>query len=597
MSWLSRFHQFFTKDASQSSARLFIGSILVGVVSGLGAILFFTLLGWLSHQVMQLGANYYAPEPAGEMSAFEPVGGAIRWWVLILAPAVGGLISGILVFSLAPEAEGHGTDAVIEAFHHKQGFIRKRVPFIKTIASIITIGTGGSAGREGPIAQIGAGFGSYLATTLHLTNDERRTLMLSGAAGGIGAIFRSPLGGALFAVEVLYKRDFEAKSLIPALMASIVSYSIFSARFGWGLMFDTQHYVFRHPIELLFYALFGLICAGVGIVYIKVFYGLRDRFFHKIPILPHLRPAIGGLLVGLVGAFAPHILASGYGYLQQAMQGELTIQFMLLAMLLKIFVTSFTISSGGSGGVFAPSLFIGGMLGGAFGQVAAQFFPDLISNPTSFVLVGMGAFFAGAAKVPISSMIMVSEMTGGYQLLAPMMLSSSTAYLFNSRVTLYEKQVNRMADSPSHFGDFTIDVLDAMVVEQAFRPALDIPKIKERVHLSDLQYLFADRMESYFPVVDDDDNIVGILALSVARKVLFEEDMGHLVIAQDLMTPAVTVTPAESLRSALKKFLDTKYAQITVVDYQNEKKILGLLSHEDIIQAYNQEVRRRKLTT
>ncbi len=596
MSWLTRFHNYFTKDASQSTGRLFVGSILVGIVSGLGAILFFTLLGWVSHAVLQVAANYYAPEPAGEASAFEPVGGAIRWWILLIAPAIGGLISGILVFTWAPEAEGHGTDAVVEAFHHKQGFIRKRVPFIKTIASIVTIGTGGSAGREGPIAQIGAGFGSYLATTLRLTDDERRTLMLSGAAGGIGAIFRSPLGGALFAVEVLYKRDFEAKSLIPALVSSIVAFSIFSVRFGWGLMFDTPSYVFRHPVELLFYAVFGLVCAIVGIVYIRVFYGLRDHLFHRIPILPHLRPAIGGLLVGVIGVFAPHILASGYGYLQQAMQGELTIHFMLAAMVLKILATSFTISSGGSGGVFAPSLFIGGMLGGAFGQISANLFPDLISNPTSFVLVGMGAFFAGAAKVPISSMIMVSEMTGGYQLLAPMMLSSSTAFLANSRWTLYEKQVNRMADSPSHLGDFTIDVLDTMVVEQAYRPNPDIPRIQKSTPLSDLQPLFAERSESYFPVVDEQDNIVGIISLRNARKVLFEEEMGHLLIAQDLMTPAVTVTPAESMRSALKKFLDSDYGQLIVVDYQDERKILGLISHEDIIQSYNEEIARRKLT-
>jgi len=596
MRWLASITKFFSRDAGQSSGRLFVGSILVGVVAGFGAILFFLLLGWLSHLVMHVGANYFAPEPAGESSVFEPVGGAIRWWILIIAPAIGGVLSGILVFTFAPEAEGHGTDAVIEAFHHKQGIIRRRVPIVKAISSIITIGTGGSAGREGPIAQIGAGFGSYLATMLRLSDDERRTLMLSGAAGGIGAIFRSPLGGALFAIEVLYKRDFEAKALIPALVSSIVAYSIFSVRFGWGLMFDTPHYVFRHPVELLFYALFGLVCAGVGIVYIKVFYGLRDHLFHRIPILPHFRPAIGGLMVGVIGAFAPHILASGYGYLQQAMHGQVTIQFMLLAIVLKMLVTSFTVSSGGSGGVFAPSLFIGGMLGGVFGEMSALLFPDLISNPSSFVLVGMGAFFAGAAKVPISSMIMVSEMTGGYQLLAPMMLSSSTAYLANSKTTLYEKQVNRMADSPSHMGDFTIDVLDTMVVEQAYRPAADIPKVKVGTHLSDLQSLFAERNESYFPVVDNQENIVGILSLRNARKVLFEEEMGHFVIAQDLMTPAVTVTPAESLRSAMKKFLDFDYGQIIVVDYQDEKKIIGLLSHEDIIQSYNQEVIRRKLT-
>ena len=594
MTLLSRIQQLFNKYANHATGRLFIASIIVGIVAGIGAILFFEALNWLSHHVLHLGAHYFAPEPVGEATGHEHVGETIRWWVLLIAPAVGGLISGILVFTWAPEAEGHGTDAMIEAFHHKRGIIRKRVPIIKAISSIITIGTGGSAGREGPIAQIGAGFGSYLASILKLSDDERRTLLLAGASGGIGAIFRSPLGGALFAVEVLYKRDFEAKSLIPALVASIVAYSIFASRFGWGLMFDTPQYVFSHPVELVFYALFGFVCAGVGILYIKIFYGLRDHLFHGLTVPAQLKPAIGGLVVGVFGVFAPFVLASGYGYLQQAMNGELTIQFMLLALVLKIFATSFTISSGGSGGVFAPSLFIGGMLGGAFGQLCVQLFPELISNPTAFVLVGMGAFFAGAAKVPISSMIMVSEMTGGYQLLVPMMLSSSTAYLATSRTTLYEKQVNRMADSPSHLGDFTYDVLDTMVVDQAYHPSRTIPSVRQNTPLSRMQALISERQESYFPVVDSNDSIVGIISLRNARAVLFESGVDNLLIAQDLMTQPVTVTPAESLRSALKKFIDYDYGQIPVVDYRDERKILGLLTHEDVIESYNKEIRKRK---
>jgi len=584
----------FKRYANHTTGRLFLGSIIVGIVAGLGAILFFMLLNATSHVVLHQTAHYFPPEPVGEMSGHEPVAGAMRWWVILLAPMIGGLISGILVFTWAPEAEGHGTDAMIESFHHKRGLIRKRVPILKAISSIITLGTGGSAGREGPIAQIGAGFGSYLATLLKLTDDERRTLLLAGAAGGIGAIFRSPLGGALFAVEVLYKRDFEAKSLIPALISSIVAYSIFASRFGWGLMFETSKYVFHQPVELLFYAILGLVCAGVGFVYIKLFYGLRDHFFSKIRIAPQWRPAIGGLLVGIIGIFAPHILASGYGYLQQAMNGELTLEFMIIAMVLKMFATSFTISSGGSGGVFAPSLFIGGMLGGAFGSLVSQLFPTLISNPTAFVLVGMGAFFAGAAKVPISSMMMVSEMTGGYHLLVPMMLSSSTAYMVMSRVTLYEKQVNRIADSPAHMGDFTIDVLDTMIVEQAYRPEKNIPTLRYNTPLSEMLLLFSERQDNYFPVVDDKNRIIGIISLRTARSILFENEVNHFLIAQDLMTTPVTVTPRESLRSALKKFIDYDYGQIPVVDFRDETRILGLLSHEHVIAAYNREIRVRK---
>ncbi len=559
----------------------------------MGAIAFFSLLNHVSHFFLHQLANYYPPEPSGELSGYHHAGGELRRWVLIFAPVIGGLISGILVFTWAPEAEGHGTDAVIDSFHHKRGSIRKRVPIIKAIASIVTIGSGGSAGREGPIAQIGAGFGSYLGTVLKLSDDEKRILVIAGAAGGIGAIFRSPLGGALFAVEVLYKRDFESKALIPALISSIVAFSIFASRFGWGQLFETPDYQFSNPSELLFYLLLGLFCAYMGLFYIKIFYGMRDHFFHTIKIIPQLRPAIGGLMIGITGFFAPHILASGYGYLQQAMNGNLTIQFMLLAAILKIFATSFTISSGGSGGVFAPSLFIGGMLGGAFGQVAEQLFPSLISNPNAFVLVGMGAFFAGAAKVPISSMIMVSEMTGGYHLLVPMMLSSSAAYVATSRTTLYEKQVPRMADSPAHIGDFTIDVLDTLVVDQAYRSE-KVQILKVDTPLLEFQNIVQEGVDNHYPVVNHNNEIVGIISLRNTRSILFGNDMCDLLIAQDLMGPAVTVTPAESLRSALKKFMDYEYAQIPVVDLRDERRILGMLNHGDVIVAYNKEVMKRK---
>jgi chloride channel protein, CIC family len=596
MASLQKLLKLFNQQANNSTGRLFFASILIGIVSGLGAVLFFKLLGICSHYCFHLPTNYFPPEPMGEVSGFMHGSGPLRWWIILLVPAIGGLISGFIVFKWAPEAEGHGTDAMIEAFHQHKGFIRKRVPFIKSISSIITIGTGGSAGREGPIAQIGAGFGSYLSHVLRLSDEEKRILLLAGAAGGIGAIFRSPLGGALFAVEVLYKRDFEAKALIPALVSSIVAYSVFTSVFGWGMLFDTPTFIFDHPIELLFYGVFGFFCAFMGLVYIKVFYGFRDKFFKPIPIAPHFKPAIGGLMIGVLGVFAPYILASGYGYLQDAMNGNLTIQFMLIAALLKIFATSFTISSGGSGGVFAPSLFIGGMLGGAFGQFFAELFPGAINNPTAFVLVGMGAFFAGAAKVPISSMIMVSEMTGGYQLLVPMMLSSSTAYMALGRTTLYEQQVNRMADSPANMGDFTIDVLDTLDVESAYQPNVSMAVINETAHLVDFQNLVSERKDNHFPVISSNKEIVGIISLKNVRSVLFEAEANDVLIARDLMTNPVTVTRSENLRSALKKFMDSEYGQIPVVDFRDEHKIIGVLGHEDVIEAYNKEVKARKVS-
>jgi CIC family chloride channel protein len=353
---------------------------------------------------------------------------------------------------LAPEAEGHGTDAVIKAFHHLKGRIRRRVPLVKALASAITIGSGGSAGREGPIAQIGAGFGSALAGFLNLKDDERRVMMLAGVAGGIGSIFRAPLGAALFSAEVLYSEpDFEYLALLPGLISAITGYCIYCSYAGWGLLFDVPPIEFHQPRQLPLYALLGIVCGLVGIVYPKVFYGTRDRIFRPLPIPPWTKPAIGALLLGGIALFFPAALGMGYGYIQQAIRGSFGIRFLLLLAAAKVVATSLTISSGGSGGVFGPSLVIGGALGAAYGRAVAEFFPAMAPDPVACTMVGMVGFFAGVAKVPFASVIMVMEMTGSYGLLVPSLLVAAIAYLFMPvSIRLYENQLPSRSDSPVH---------------------------------------------------------------------------------------------------------------------------------------------------
>ena len=240
-------------------------------------------------------------------------------WLLLVPLVLGGIASGILVFGFAPEAEGHGTDAVIKSFHHLLGKIRRRVPVVKAVASAITIGSGGSGGREGPIAQIGAGFGSYLADALKLRPQDRRVMMIAGVAGGIGSIFRAPLGAAFFAAEVLYSEpEFEYKALMPGLISAITGYSIYSSYAGWGYLFNVPHIDFHQPEQLLLYALLGLVCVVVGLIYPTLFYGIRDHFFHRLPVPPMARPAIGAALLGLLAVVFPESLGMGYGYIQQA---------------------------------------------------------------------------------------------------------------------------------------------------------------------------------------------------------------------------------------------------------------------------------------
>jgi CIC family chloride channel protein len=445
--------------------RWILFSLTIGIVAGLGAM----LLQWgidSVNRVTLVGiAGFSAPglpTEGGPLSqAYLP---AYRWWVFLLVPTLGGLVSGVIVYAWAPEAEGHGTDAMIRAFHREGGHIRARVPIAKIVASAVTLGTGGSGGREGPIAQIGSGFGAWLATALRVSDYERRIMVLAGAAGGIGAIFRAPLGGALIVCELLYRNmELEHEAVIPALLTSVVAYTVYSHFNGWAPMFRTSGFTYSDPRSLLIFLLLGVVVAALGWCYVRVFYGMRDHVFARLPLPRPLRPAVGGLLTGLVGLVAPQAIGLGYGWLQMGMLGKLTLTDYLKGSLGKILATAFTISSGGSGGVFGPAVVIGGFAGGAVGTYFSHELPGWNLHIENCILVGMAAFFGGAAKAPIGAILMISEMTAGYGLLAPLMLSTAVAVvLVPKRVSIYEEQVDGSVNSPAHFDRYLTHVLKVL---------------------------------------------------------------------------------------------------------------------------------------
>ena len=568
---------------------LVYGSV-IGALSGLMAGLIFFLLEWTKFFALEYLAGYAMAKPAGEHLVPFAATTPLHLWLLVLLPAIGGLLSGLIVYTWAPEAEGHGTDAFIDAFHNKQGFVRARVPFIKAIASVITLATGGSAGREGPIAQIGSGIGSGLARILKLNIRERRLMLLAGCAGGLGAIFRAPLGGALTSVEVLYREDLETEGVVLCIISSSVSYAIFTGIFGHQPIFAIPSIQFSSALELLLYAVLGLVCVPFGYMYVKTFYGLRDRFFRKLPVRRALIPAFGGLLLGLTALWQPQILSGGYGTIQKALMGELPVALMFALAFLKIAATSFTISSGGSGGVFGPSLFIGAMLGGAVGQLAHAWFPGIVSSPGAFALVGMAAFFAGVAKAPIGALLMVCEMTGGYHLIVPIMFTSVVAILLSQRWSLYEKQVLNKFHSPAHRSDRVINILQELSVKDAHRPDAAVTILPEDMTFGQLRRLITNTRESYFPVVDDRFRLIGILPLPEIRPVIFEESISDLLILRDLVSPPVSVAPDDSLSEALLKFLETGYGRIPIED--NETGVIGMLGLEDLLARYQLELQK-----
>jgi len=567
-------------------------SVLIGIVAGLGAAAFLFSLEWLKYYVLDLLAGYPMDSPAGEHLVYGMRHGVSNNWILLLAPAVGGLISGLLVYTWAPEAEGHGTDAMIDAFHNKQGEIRSRVPYIKSVASVVTLATGGSAGREGPIAQIGAGFGSWLGRLFKLDSREKRILLLAGCAGGLGAIFRAPLGGAITSIEVLYTEDFESEAIIPCVMSSVVAYSIFTFIFGHHPIFATPDLIFNDPRQLLLYAILGLVCVPVGWFYSKSLYGLRDHLFRRIPIKPHFIPAIGGLVVGCVGLLTPRVLSGGYGTIQLALLGKLTISLMAVMVLTKIVATSCTIGSGGSGGVFGPSLFIGAMLGGIVGKLGHQYFPNLVGNPTAFALVGMAAFFAGVAKAPIGALLMVSEMTRGYGLVVPLMFVCAIPVLLAGRWGIYEKQVKNKFASPAHLGDLTINVLQNMQVRDVYNPQKAVTMLPMDMRLKEMKNLMMRTRESFFPVVDEEIRLVGILSFPDLRAILFEEALSELIVVGDLVEKPVAIGLNETLYEALIKFISSGYGQIPIIRDEHPGRLTGMLSLAELMEAYHREMLR-----
>lgn len=609
---LQRVAEFFRAFDFRATTKWLMLSVLVGIVAGLGAILFQFLQQLTVHYTLEQFAGFVPLEAGGEHSVFVHQAGTFSPWLIVAVMTGGGIVSGWLVYTFAPEAEGHGTDAAIDAFHNKRGFVRGRIPFIKTVASAITLGTGGSGGREGPIAQIGAGFGSYLATKLQLPVRDRRVLLAAGMGAGVGAIFRAPLGGALFASEILYRdADMESDVLVPAAISSIVGYSVFTFSQPEGHRFEplfTLPVRFQavSPLELLPMAGLAVVLVLAGILYIKVFYGTH-ALFKRLPGVPHVRPALGAALAGVftIGLFfvlhqdqrVLAALATGYGGLQQALDpsNAIGIHILLAIALAKIVTTSLTIGSGGSGGVFGPSVVIGGCLGAAVGQYFHRLWPELITQPQAYAIIGMAGFFAGCARAPLTTILMIAEMTGGYSLLLPTMWVCTLCFLLCRRWTLYHQQVPSRLESPAHRGDFIVDLLEGMKVADVPFHDGRVIKIAESTSLDDIVHRLAKTQQHYFPVVNGEGQMVGIFSSDDVRSYLYDETIWQLAVARDIMvTNVVSVTPKDDLNTALQRFTMLNLDELPVVDPDNSGKLLGMLRRKETIAVYNRRLMEHK---
>ncbi|HVX98069.1 MAG TPA: chloride channel protein [Polyangia bacterium] len=584
--------------------RTVLHAAIVGLSAGLIGALFFAGLELAQSVLLERLAGYTPLRAHGERLFGEAGLLSLRPWIVMALPAVGALLAG-LVSQLAPETRGGGGDAMIHAFHHQGGVIRRRVIWVKALASILTLGTGGSGGREGPTMLIGGSLGSTVGGLLRVSARERRMLMLAGVAAGMAAVFRTPLGAALLATEVLYRDDFEAEALVPAILASVIAYSVVFSIYGQSTLFArSAHYDFI-PRQLPLYALLAILIAGVAATFERSLH-LVQRVSARLPVKPWARPAFGGLALGVfavplilyVGGWvgspghALGILGGGYGAAQVAITGATWLPigwrgaaFLLFLCGAKLFATSLTIGTGGSAGDFGPSLVLGGLFGGAFGRAAAVLLHDPSIDPGAFALVGMGTFYGGIAHVPISSLIMVSELAGSYDLLVPLMLAEGIAFVALRHRTLYHAQVPSHVEASARQRTPLLDVLATLRAADVARSAGKIAVLSPSASVEDMSRAQGENHEqSTFPVVDASGKVLGIVGSSAITFATTETAAAPLTLAADLMQPAPTVHAGDDLRRVAELFVSSGFRQLHVLD--DAGAIEGVIDESDVTRAY-----------
>ena len=563
---------------------------LVGIIAGLGAVAFYQTLTLATHLFLTDAAGYQVPTAASE-GFLTGSTHFVRPWAIPLIVGLGGLASGALVISLAPEAEGHGTDAAIDAVHRNPRGVRLRAVAVKIVASAITIGSGGSGGREGPTAQISAGFGSYLARALDLSPADGRIAVAAGIGSGIGSIFGAPLGGALLSAEILYRDDIEVEAIIPSMIASIIGYAVSSAFMGFQPLFGfaAPGYQFD-PTQLGWFALIGVVGGFIGLAYSTGFYGLSG-IFSRLALPRFVRPAIGGLLVGLLALAIPQVMGTGYGWVQKSLGEQLLglpLWIVLALPFAKILATSLSIGSGGSGGIFGPGMVIGAFTGAAIWRLLEPVAPGVPTGPAPFVIVAMMATFGSICRAPLAVMLMVAEMTGSLTALAPAMIAVGIATLIVRRAdrTIYTSQLRSRADSPAHRLQRSMPLLGSLAVADFTTP----PRVVlcgEDSAADAVELLDAAGVPGA-PVIDERGAFIGVVSRGTVADAASGQDAPTMV--GRLVDPAAPTTmPDRQLDSALESLLQARMNWIPVLD--KDRQVIGIITTSAVVRGYRTGLR------
>ncbi|MBU0758393.1 MAG: chloride channel protein [Nanoarchaeota archaeon] len=503
---------------------------------------------------------------------------------VILLPALGGLIVGPIIYKFAREAKGHGVPEVIEAVHRKGGVIRPAVAFVKILVSSVTIGSGGSAGREGPIAQIGAVFGSMLGRIFFRTKKYVRLMVSCGVAAGVSATFNAPLGGAIFAMEVLAVGGGGLTSAIPILLSAVIGDVVTGGLTGFETAFLSPNYIFSNIGEVPIFIVVGVVFGILSQIWSKIFYKI-EYFFDDLRFPEPFKPVLGGILVGTMGMFLFNygIMGVGYEDIVAAITGRLGLQILLMLGIMKIFSTSFTVGSGGSGGIFAPSLYIGAMFGAATGLIAQYFFPAVVSQPYAFALIGMGALFAGACRAPVTALIMIPEMTGNHQLIIPMIIVSTLSYFVSSIFSKSSMYLVKLEKRGVNIKDRE-NVLEDIQVKEVM--SKDLEYVHPDTKVSDIMELMMKKRHPGFPVVYHSKKFLGFITI-YRLKGIRKKERENMLVKEIAYRDYPFVSPDDTVYHALNVMVKHNYGRIPVLVKKNRSfYIEGIISKTDVINAY-----------
>ncbi len=551
-------------------------AVAIGLISGLGNYAFRKLIDLVHWLVIEQGTELFGI--SFDEWSFSRI-------LVILFPLCGGLLMIPFGIFFAKDMKFNFA-RFLALVNLRGGKVPARTIFTRGVASAITLGTGGSAGQEGPIAQIGGAIGSQFGQSFKMSSDRLKTLVACGVSGGVAATFNAPIAGVFFAQEIVLLSSFELSSFTSIVIASGMSTVVSRALLGNIPAFAVPPYAVSSHYELIFYVILGCIVGLLAAGFIDLHFRIKDRFTAlKVP--PLAKPAIGGLLVGLVGIFFPQIFGNGYEFMEKVLHGEGVWYLLFLLIFFKAIATSFTLGSGLPGGLFAPSLYIGAVAGGTLGKVLQHFFPTLVTSPGAYALVGMGAFLSAATHAPMTAIFLLFEMTASYQVIIPIMLAcviGTTISRHFKKDSIETVELTRLGIDLESGKERNI--MKSLKVSEVM--ARDPESIPEHMSLRQFTEFMASTRHTNFPLVNRANELVGIISVQDFMGVVFERDLMDLVVVKELATlDVITVTENENLDGAMQKIGYRNIEQLPVVDREGSKKLVGIISRRDMVAAYN----------